>query len=82
MVDTEKEASFFAFEYIYSTLSSKNKVQLTQYLQKDSYFRLKLKTPQNEYWLRTEEVSSETILAKDQSFHFFFFIKRKIKIYL
>jgi len=80
LVEDYDEASLFRFDCIYSTLSTKNLKNLVQYLQKDSYFRLSAISNNSfnkyllfftvrflgDYWLKTEEISSEALLNKDQ----------------
>ena len=70
LVEDYDDAALFRFDCIHSTLSSKNLKNLMQFLQKDSYFRLSTTTMRNQkeetYWLKTEEISSEALLNKDQ----------------
>ncbi|EAR92909.2 zinc finger, C2H2 type family protein (macronuclear) [Tetrahymena thermophila SB210] len=60
--DPEK-ASYFKFELIYSTLISRNRKNLTKYMQKDSYFRMSVKASsrgikgedEEVFWLKTAD---------------------------
>lgn len=59
LVRSEKHAAMVKFEYIQSTLSSKDKEEATKYIKKDSYFRLSTEFEGKTYWLKTHEVEGD-----------------------
>lgn len=50
LVDSEKDAAIVKFEYIQSTLSSRDKEEAMKFIKKDSYFRLSTDFEGKNYW--------------------------------